>query len=85
MAKEDSCDNVNEHTDELFNDAMHTKDDVEFIVSLSKSIVEQLDIDVRSSGCMSKVIQSHSSCAYIILTMAVFEIIRVRKVNGLVV
>ena len=54
MAEEDSYDDVNEYAAELFSNAMSAQDDVDFIVSLPKSIVEQLDNDIRTTGYMSR-------------------------------
>lgn len=54
MAEEDGYDSVDEYAAELFSEAMSAQDDVDFIISLPKSIVEQLDRDIKNTGYMSR-------------------------------
>lgn len=54
MAEEEGYDNLDEYATELFNFAMCVQDDVDFIVSLPKSIVELLDRDIKIDGYESR-------------------------------
>ncbi len=54
MAEEEGYDNLDEYATELFNFAMCVQDDVDFIASLPKSIVELLDRDIKIDGYESR-------------------------------
>ena len=54
MAEEDGYNDLNEYAAELFNNAIYAQDNVDFIVSLPKILVELLDRDIISDGYESR-------------------------------